>query len=68
MTKKQAEEAPPNPRGLYTSEFFLAVAVLVISGAMVIVEGNLSAQEWLDFAKWVVGGYAVSRGLAKVTL
>lgn len=52
--------------GVFTSEFLLAVAVLVISGAMVIVSKNLSAQEWLDFAKWVVGGYAVSRGLAKV--
>ena len=59
---------PPQPRGLYTSEFILSSLVLVIAGLMVIVSKNLSAQEWLDFAKWVVGGYAVARGLAKVSL
>lgn len=56
----------PQPRGIFTSEFYLAMAVLIIGGAMVIISKNLAASEWLDLAKWVVGGYSVSRGLAKV--
>lgn len=60
------KKVPVETRGIFTSEFYLAMAVLIIGGAMVIISKNLAASEWLDLAKWVVGGYSVSRGLAKV--
>lgn len=68
QVEEQLVEPPPKPRGFFTSEFFLAVLILIVSGIMVIVSKNLSAQEWIDLAKWVSGGYAVSRGLAKISL
>lgn len=52
--------------GLKTTELILAVAVLAIAGAMVIIGDTLQADQWVELAKWVVGGYALSRGLAKL--
>lgn len=66
--RRNVDEIKEPKPGFLTTEFMLAIAVLLISGAMVIVSKNLDSEQWLDFAKWVVGGYAVSRGLAKVRL
>lgn len=52
--------------GIKTTELILCIAVLAIAGAMVFVNDSLSAEVWVDLAKWVVGGYALSRGLAKL--
>lgn len=52
--------------GLKTTELILSLAVLAIAGAMVLVNESLSAEDWVDLSKWVVGGYALSRGLAKL--
>lgn len=57
------EEIKP---GIKTTELILSLAVLAIAGAMVLVNESLSAEVWVDLAKWVVGGYALSRGLAKL--
>lgn len=60
------EQQPQPKNGLKTTELILAIAVLAISGAMVLFNDALAAEAWVDLAKWVVGGYAVSRGLAKL--
>lgn len=60
-----AETRPADRPGILTSEFWLAAVGLVVSGIMAVAEAGLSAEEWLDFAKWVVAGYALSRGVAK---
>lgn len=52
--------------GLRTSELILTLAVLAIAGAMVLINESLAAEDWVDLTKWVVGGYALSRGLAKL--
>lgn len=52
--------------GIKTTELILCIVVLGIAGAMVLVNDSLSAEVWVDLAKWVVGGYALSRGLAKL--
>lgn len=52
--------------GIRTTELILTLVVLAISGAMVLVNESLAAEDWVDLAKWVVGGYALSRGLAKL--
>lgn len=62
----EVEEVREITPGLKTTELILSVAVLAIAGALVIVNDSLSAEVWVDLAKWVVGGYALSRGLAKL--
>jgi len=52
--------------GIKTTELILSVVVLAVAGVLVLVNNSLSAEVWVDLAKWVVGGYAVSRGLAKL--
>jgi hypothetical protein len=55
--------------GTTTSEFKLTAAG-IISAAALLVVGKLTAdvmlvQEGVTLLKWVIGGYALSRGLAK---
>jgi len=60
------EEVSEIKPGIKTTELILSVVVLAIGGALVLVNDSLDAQVWVDLAKWVVGGYAISRGLAKL--
>jgi len=52
--------------GMKSSEFLLTVVALVAATVLVLTT-KLSDKQWLDFAKVVVTGYGVSRGLAKIT-
>lgn len=50
--------------GMTTSELILTVVALIVAGALVIWDG-LDAKDWVDYSKWLIGSYVVSRGLSK---
>lgn len=66
-TKPKIDSSTAPKPGYLTTEFLLAALVLIISGAMVIVSKNLAASQWINLAKWLVPGYGLSRGLAKLS-
>lgn len=67
---RPAKAAGEERRGPHTSEFWLAVAGLVVGGSLVIYGAESGSQRVLDqgaeLVQWVCVGYAAARGLAKV--
>lgn len=64
-----SRQTPDEPRaGIVTSEFFVAVGIIIVATALVAF-GELDDaawSRWVDVTKWAGGGYVVSRGIAKI--
>lgn len=57
---------PSEPKaGIVTSEFFVAVGVIVIAAALAVTT-VITPEQWEEVTKWAAGGYIVSRGIAKI--
>lgn len=50
--------------GILTSEFFVAVGIIVIAAVLAVTD-VISPEQWEEVTKWSGGGYIVSRGIAK---
>lgn len=58
------KDAFDNGRGIFTSEFWLTVAVLVAS-TILLLEGSIEAEDWKIVNAGATGAYAIGRSLAK---
>lgn len=63
-SKEQGKEPKA---GMFTSEFFVAVGIIVLATALVSF-GQLDDaawSRWTELVKWAGGGYILSRGISK---
>lgn len=64
MPKERGQEPKA---GLYTSEFFVTIGIIVFATALVAF-GQLDDaawSRWVEVTKWAGGGYILSRGISK---
>lgn len=65
MPSKERGQEPK--AGMFTSEFFVTVGIILFATALVAF-GELddaSWTRWVEVVKWAAGGYVLSRGIAK---